>query len=71
MITGQEEPDAGTLRVGDTCAARLRRPVARLPIADKNVWEEISGGMDQIKVGEREVNSRKYVADFNFRAPTT
>jgi ATP-binding cassette ChvD family protein len=67
MITGQEEPDAGALRVGETVQLAYVDQSRDSLDADKNVWEEISGGMDQIKVGEREVNSRKYVADFNFR----
>ena len=67
MITGQEEPDAGALRVGETVQLAYVDQSRDSLDAEKNVWEEISGGMDQIKVGEREVNSRKYVADFNFR----
>src|SRR3954454_19308301 len=67
MITGQEQPDAGALRVGDTVELAYVDQSRDALDPDKNVWEEISGGMDQIKVGEREVNSRKYVADFNFR----
>src|SRR3954467_11938733 len=67
MITGQEEPDAGELRVGDTVQLAYVDQSRDALDGEKNVWEEISGGMDQIKVGEREVNSRKYVADFNFR----
>ncbi len=67
MITGQEEPDAGELRVGDTVQLAYVDQSRDSLDPDKNVWEEVSGGMEQIKVGEREVNSRKYVADFNFR----
>ncbi|MCW2967539.1 MAG: transporter related protein [Solirubrobacteraceae bacterium] len=67
MITGQEEPDAGALKVGETVQLAYVDQSRDALDADKNVWEEISDGMDQIKVGERELNSRKYVADFNFR----
>ena len=67
MITGQEEPDGGALKVGETVQLAYVDQSRDSLDAEKNVWEEISGGMDQIKVGEREVNSRKYVADFNFR----
>jgi energy-dependent translational throttle protein EttA len=67
MITGQEQPDGGELRVGDTVQLAYVDQSRDALDAEKNVWEEISGGMDQIKVGEREMNSRKYVADFNFR----
>ncbi|MEJ7783540.1 MAG: energy-dependent translational throttle protein EttA [Solirubrobacteraceae bacterium] len=67
MITGQETPDDGALRVGETVQLAYVDQSRDSLDADKNVWEEISGGMDQIKVGEREINSRKYVADFNFR----
>jgi ATP-binding cassette ChvD family protein len=67
MITGAEQPDSGALRLGETVELAYVDQSRDALDADKNVWEEISGGMDQIKVGEREVNSRKYVADFNFR----
>jgi len=67
MITGQEQADSGELRVGDTVQLAYVDQSRDALDAEKNVWEEISGGMDQIKVGEREVNSRKYTADFNFR----
>ena len=68
MITGQEQPDAGTLRVGDTVKlAYVDQSRAALD-PDKSVWEEVSGGMDQIPLGEnRMVNSRAYVAGFNFK----
>ncbi len=67
MITGDEQPDGGTLRVGDTVQLAYVDQSRDALNSSKNVWEEVSGGMEQIKVGEREVNSRKYVADFNFR----
>ncbi|MFL5845726.1 MAG: energy-dependent translational throttle protein EttA [Solirubrobacteraceae bacterium] len=67
MIVGQEQPDEGSLKVGDTVELAYVDQSRDALDGDKNVWEEISGGMDQIKVGDREMNSRKYVADFNFR----
>ncbi len=67
MITGQEQPDSGALRVGETVELAYVDQSRDHLDPDKNVWEEISDGYEHIKVGEREVNSRKYVADFNFR----
>jgi energy-dependent translational throttle protein EttA len=67
MITGAEKPDAGTLRLGDTVElAYVDQSRAELDPA-KSVWEEISGGADQIPLGDRSVNSRAYVAGFNFK----
>jgi energy-dependent translational throttle protein EttA len=67
MITGQEEPDAGALRVGDTVDLAYVDQ-SRDALADEgSVWEEISGGQDQIQVGERWMASRAYVAGFNFK----
>jgi ATP-binding cassette ChvD family protein len=67
MITGQEQPDSGTLRIGETVElAYVDQSRDSLDDA-KSVWEEISGGLDQIKVGEQWVNSRQYTASFNFR----
>jgi len=67
MITGQEEPDAGTLRVGDTVDLSYVDQ-SRDALDDENsVWQEISGGEDQLKVGERWMNSRQYCASFNFK----
>ena len=65
MINGEEEPDAGTLEVGDTVElgyVNQKRPLD----PNKTIWEEISGGQDIVKLGDREVNSRAYVARFNF-----
>lgn len=65
MITGQEEPDSGKLVTGDTVELGYidqKRPLD----PSKTIWEEISGGQDTIKLGNREVNSRAYVARFNF-----
>ena len=67
MITGQEEPDAGTLRIGDTVELAYVDQSRDALDPDKNVWEEISGGEDQIKVGEQWMNSRQYTSSFNFK----
>ena len=67
MITGQEQPDAGTLRIGETVQMAYVDQSRDALDADKTVWEEISGGMDQIKVGDRWMNSRAYTAGFNFK----
>lgn len=65
IITGQEHPDAGTLEIGDT--VKLAYIDQLRPLApDATVWEEISGGNDIIRLGNRDVNSRGYVARFNF-----
>ena len=65
MITGQETPDAGTIRIGETVELGYvdqDRPLD----PEKTVWEEISGGHDVLKVGGRDVHSRAYVGRFNF-----
>jgi ATP-binding cassette ChvD family protein len=67
MITGQEQPDAGSLAIGDTVELAYVDQSRDALDPDKNVWEEISGGQDQIKLGDRTVNSRAYVAGFNFK----
>ena len=67
MITGQEQPDAGTLRLGDTVELAYVDQSRDALHPDKSVWEEISGGSDQITVGDRTLNSRAYVAGFNFK----
>jgi sulfate-transporting ATPase len=65
MITGQEQPDGGKIRTGETVAlAYVDQSRALDP--KKSIWEEISGGADLLKIGSREVNSRAYVARFNF-----
>jgi ATP-binding cassette ChvD family protein len=66
MIVGQEQPDAGLLRVGDTVKLAYVDQSRELD-GSKTVWEEISGGQDQVKLGERTVSSRAYVAGFNFK----
>jgi energy-dependent translational throttle protein EttA len=67
MIVGDESPDAGSLRVGDTVELAYVDQSRDSLDAEKSVWEEISGGYDNIKVGDREMNSRAYVSGFNFR----
>jgi energy-dependent translational throttle protein EttA len=69
MITGQEQPDAGTLRIGETVSLGYVDQSRDALHANKTVWEEISGGRDQIQLGRREVPSRAYVAAFNFKGP--
>jgi energy-dependent translational throttle protein EttA len=65
MITGEEQPDAGTVRVGETVQLGYVDQSRTLD-PDKSIWEEISGGQETIKLGPREVNSRAYVGRFNF-----
>jgi ATPase subunit of ABC transporter with duplicated ATPase domains len=65
MIMGKESPDKGTLELGDTVKLGYIDQNRPLDPA-KSIWEEISGGQDIIKLGDREVNSRAYVARFNF-----
>ena len=67
MITGDEQPDAGTLRIGDTVELAYVDQSRDALDGSKTVWEEISDGRDQLQVGERWVNSRQYTASFNFR----
>jgi sulfate-transporting ATPase len=67
MIIGQEKPDGGALKVGETVKLGYVDQSRETLSADKSVWEEISGGLDQIEVGTRKVPSRAYVAGFNFK----
>ncbi|MGZ4252862.1 MAG: energy-dependent translational throttle protein EttA [Solirubrobacteraceae bacterium] len=67
MITGQEQPDSGTLRLGDTVELAYVDQSRDALDPDKTVWEEVSGGAEQIPLGDRSVNSRAYVAGFNFK----
>jgi ATP-binding cassette ChvD family protein len=69
MIAGEDAPDAGTLRVGESVQlAYVDQSRADLDPAG-TVWKEISGGADTIELGRREVNSRQYVSWFNFKGP--
>ena len=67
MITGQEQPDGGELRMGDTVKLAYVDQSRDSLDPDKTVWEEISDGHDIIEVGEFQINSRAYVSRFNFR----
>lgn len=67
MITGQEQPDAGTFKVGETVQLGYVDQSRDALDSDKTVWEEISGGTDILKIGKVEVQSRAYTAAFNFR----
>jgi ATPase subunit of ABC transporter with duplicated ATPase domains len=67
MITGQETPDAGTLRIGDSVKlAYVDQSRDALP-GDRQVWEAISDGQDPIMLGKRSMNARSYAASFNFK----
>jgi ATPase subunit of ABC transporter with duplicated ATPase domains len=65
MIIGRERPDAGTIRLGETVQLAYADQSRELD-SKKSIWEEISGGNEQIELGGRLVNSRAYVARFNF-----
>ena len=67
MITGEEQPDSGTLRLGDTVVVASVDQSRDSLNDDKTVWEEISDGLDLITVGNYETSSRAYVGRFNFR----
>ncbi|MFN9928898.1 MAG: energy-dependent translational throttle protein EttA, partial [Phenylobacterium sp.] len=67
IITGQETPDAGTVRLGETVKLAYVDQSRDTLDPNKNVWEEISGGLDVVKVGTREIPSRAYVGSFNFK----
>jgi sulfate-transporting ATPase len=69
MITGQETPDSGTLRVGDTVALGYVDQSRDSLDAGKTVWEEISEGADVIQLGKGTTQSRAYVGAFNFKGP--
>jgi ATP-binding cassette ChvD family protein len=66
MITGQEKPDSGTFRTGDTVRLAYVDQSRDDLDPEKTIWEVISGGDDSLKLGKREINSRTYVARFNF-----
>jgi ATP-binding cassette ChvD family protein len=69
MITGQEKPDKGTIKIGESVKLGYVDQ-SRDALNDKaTVWEEISGGLDQLQLGKREVNSRAYCGAFNFKGP--
>ncbi len=67
MITGQEKPDGGTIKIGESVQLGYVDQSRDSLDAKKSVWEEISGGLDQLQLGKREVNSRAYCSAFNFK----
>jgi energy-dependent translational throttle protein EttA len=67
MLTGGEEPDGGTVRVGDTVQLAYVDQSRDSLDADNTVYQEITGGIDNLKVGNREMHGRAYVASFNFK----
>ena len=66
MITGQEKPDSGSIRIGDTVQLAYVDQSRTLD-GKRTVWDELSGGREQITVGKKEINSRAYLSSFNFR----
>ena len=66
MIMGKEQPDDGTLKIGSTVQLEYVDQTRTLE-GKRTVWEEISGGQEQILVGKKEINSRAYLSSFNFR----
>jgi ATP-binding cassette ChvD family protein len=67
MIVGQEKPDKGSIEIGETVHLGYVDQSRDALEGKKNVWEEISGGQDMIQLGKREVNSRAYCSNFNFK----
>ena len=67
MITGEEAPDSGKLELGPTVELAYVDQSRDALDAQRTVWEEISGGLDELELGERRVNSRQYTAGFNFK----
>ncbi len=69
MLVGQEPPDGGTLRIGDTVKLAYVDQSRDSLAPDKTVWQEISDGLDVIAIGNYQINSRAYVGRFNFKGP--
>ena len=67
MITGTQKPDEGTITLGDSVKLGYVDQSRDSLDDSKNIWQEISGGLDIIEVGGREINSRAYVSSFNFK----
>jgi ATP-binding cassette ChvD family protein len=67
LITGQEKPDKGTVRLGETVKLAYVDQSRDALNPNKTIWEEISGGLDIMMVGKKEVNSRAYLGSFNFK----
>jgi ATP-binding cassette ChvD family protein len=66
MITGQDQPDSGSVDIGETVTLAYVDQSRDVLDPEKNIWEMVSGGQDSIELGDRQVNSRAYVARFNF-----
>jgi ATPase subunit of ABC transporter with duplicated ATPase domains len=66
MITGQETPDSGTIKIGETVKLAYVDQSREVLNPDKTIWEVISGDQDTIQLGRKQMNSRAYVARFNF-----
>jgi len=69
MVAGQEKPDAGELRVGETVKLAYVDQSRESLQGEKTVFEEVTGGLDQVNLGQRTMNSRAYLANFNFKGP--
>ncbi|KAB2933084.1 MAG: energy-dependent translational throttle protein EttA [Candidatus Contendobacter sp.] len=69
MLVGQEQPDGGMLRIGDTVKLAYVDQSRDSLAPDKTVWQEISDGLDAIAIGSYQINSRAYVGRFNFKGP--
>ena len=67
IITGQEQPDEGTFRLGETVKLAYVDQSRDALDGNKTVWQEVSGGLDILAVGKREINTRAYVGSFNFK----
>ena len=68
MIVGQEQPDGGELDIGETVTIAYAGQLREMA-PNNSVWQEVSGGVEQIKVGNREMNSRAYISSFQFKGP--
>jgi ATPase subunit of ABC transporter with duplicated ATPase domains len=68
MLVGEEQPDGGSLKVGDTVQLAYVDQSRELN-GQNTVWQEISGGREMIMVGKKEINSRAYLSSFNFKGP--
>ena len=69
ILTGEEHLTEGEISVGDTVELSYVNQTRDKLDDNNNVWEEISGGLDVVKLGEMEMNSRAYVGAFNFKGP--
>ena len=67
MIVGEEQPDGGELTIGETVEVAYVDQSREALTGEHSIWQEITGGADAIKVGKREINSRRYVASFGFK----